>query len=64
MSMRILSIAILLAGLFAGSATAQYVDQPLSDPQLERRAQVLHKEIRCLVCRSRIQMPILPGSCA
>ncbi len=32
MSMRILSIAILLAGLFAGSATAQYVDQPLSDP--------------------------------
>jgi len=53
MSMRILSIAILLAGLFAGSATAQYVDQPLSDPQLERRAQVLHKEIRCLVCQNQ-----------
>ncbi len=51
--MRILAIVMLLAGVFAAPAVAQYVDQPLSDPQLEHRAQVLHKEIRCLVCQNQ-----------
>ena len=51
--MRHLAILILLFSLLVAPAVAQYVDQPLSDPVLEKRAQGLHKEIRCLVCQNQ-----------
>ena len=53
MTMRMLVLLSLFFGLLAGPAVAQYVDEPLSDPQMERRAQQLHKEIRCLVCQNQ-----------
>ena len=51
--MRHLAILILLFSLLVAPAVAQYVDQPLSDPVLEKQAQGLHKEIRCLVCQNQ-----------
>jgi cytochrome c-type biogenesis protein CcmH len=51
--MRNLALLALLFSLLAAPAVAQYVDQPLSDPVLEKRAQGLHKEIRCLVCQNQ-----------
>jgi cytochrome c-type biogenesis protein CcmH len=53
MIMRNLALLALLFSLLAAPAVAQYVDQPLSDPMLEKRAQGLHKEIRCLVCQNQ-----------
>jgi cytochrome c-type biogenesis protein CcmH len=53
MTTRILALAALILGLLATPALAQYVDQPLSDSALERRAQALHKDIRCLVCQNQ-----------
>jgi cytochrome c-type biogenesis protein CcmH len=53
MIMRNLALLALLFSLLAAPAVAQYVDQPLSDPVLEKRAQGLHKEIRCLVCQNQ-----------
>ena len=51
--MRHLAMLILLFSLLVAPAVAQYVDQPLSDPVLEKQAQGLHKEIRCLVCQNQ-----------
>jgi cytochrome c-type biogenesis protein CcmH len=53
MIMRNLALLALLFSILAAPAVAQYVDQPLSDPVLEKRAQGLHKEIRCLVCQNQ-----------
>jgi cytochrome c-type biogenesis protein CcmH len=53
MIMRNLALLALLFSLLEAPAVAQYVDQPLSDPVLEKRAQGLHKEIRCLVCQNQ-----------
>lgn len=35
------------------AAMGQYLDAPLNDPALERRAQDIHKQIRCLVCQNQ-----------
>ena len=51
--MRYLVMLTLLFSLLVAPAVAQYVDQPLSDPVLEKQAQGLHKEIRCLVCQNQ-----------
>lgn len=51
--MRKLAILTLLFSLLAVPAIGQYVDQPLNNPVLEKRAQALHKEIRCLVCQNQ-----------
>jgi len=51
--MQALSLLALIFSLVAAPAVAQYVDQPLTDPVLEKRAQGLHKEIRCLVCQNQ-----------
>ena len=53
MMKRNLTVLILLFSLLAVPAVGQYVDQPLSDLVLEKRAQALHKEIRCLVCQNQ-----------
>jgi cytochrome c-type biogenesis protein CcmH len=53
MMMQALSLLALIFSLVAAPAVAQYVDQPLTDPVLEKRAQGLHKEIRCLVCQNQ-----------
>ena len=51
--MQKLAILTLLFSLLAVPAIGQYVDQPLNNPVLEKRAQALHKEIRCLVCQNQ-----------
>lgn len=51
--MRKLAILTLLFSLLAVPAIGQYLDQPLNNPVLEKRAQALHKEIRCLVCQNQ-----------
>ena len=37
----------------SGVALAQVVDQPLPDPEMEKRAVALHKRVRCLVCQNQ-----------
>ncbi len=51
--MRTTLLAILASVLLASAALAQYIDTPLDDPALERRALDIHKDIRCLVCQNQ-----------
>lgn len=48
-----LIVAAIVVAVPVATAVAQYVDVPLDDPALERRAQVIHKQIRCLVCQNQ-----------
>ena len=43
---------ILVLALGAGVAMAVQPDEVLDDPELEARARVISKEVRCLVCRN------------
>ncbi|MEP2531049.1 cytochrome c-type biogenesis protein [Shimia sp.] len=50
-AMKALTVVLLMLGL-AGPALAVQPDEILSDPQLESRARVISKDLRCLVCRN------------
>lgn len=51
-SLKLILVAIVVVGPLT-TAMAQYVDTPLANPALERRAQEIHKQIRCLVCQNQ-----------
>lgn len=52
-AMRKVLCAFLMMGLLGGTAlAAKAPETPLSDPQLESRAQALAREIRCVVCEN------------
>jgi len=50
---RLASLVLLLALLFAGNAFAVKPDEVLSDPALEARARTLSEGLRCMVCQNQ-----------
>lgn len=53
---RVLLVAMAAAALYLAhppDSLAIGVDKPLSDPVLEARARVIHKQLRCLVCQNQ-----------
>jgi cytochrome c-type biogenesis protein CcmH len=50
---RLVALCFVAMMAFAPPAGAQFVDTPLADPALERRAHEIHKDIRCLVCQNQ-----------
>ncbi|UCI18215.1 cytochrome c-type biogenesis protein CcmH [Mesorhizobium sp. B2-1-8] len=49
----LMSIVLLLALLFAGTAMAVKPDEMLADPALEARARALSEGLRCMVCQNQ-----------
>lgn len=50
--MKLIARALLLLGLLSSPVLAVEPSEMLADPELEARARVLSKELRCLVCRN------------
>lgn len=46
-------LLVLMLGLSAASAWAVQPDEMLADPQLEARARVISRDLRCLVCQNQ-----------
>lgn len=51
--MKFVGIAAIAALAICGPAQAVQPDEVLDDPQLESRARVLSKDLRCLVCQNQ-----------
>ncbi|MBL6957904.1 MAG: cytochrome c-type biogenesis protein CcmH [Rhodospirillales bacterium] len=53
MTTRLLSLLVMLAGLFIAPALAVEPSEILKDPVLETRAREISKGLRCLVCQNQ-----------